>query len=209
MKLYAACLASYNSGRLYGAWIDASADADEMRDAIATMLRGSPCPNVTVTCPYCDGDGTQIVHNSENGDTREEPCATCAGSGEVPSAEEWAIHDYDGFPDMGEYPNLDDVAAYVELVEDNDSIDADDMKAIMGDFQTVEEAAEALRDSFSGIYSTFRDYADEAADEMISCRDAKPDSILARYFDYEAFARDLAFDMRVIDCPSGVAVFYA
>lgn len=206
MKLYAACLASYNSGRLYGEWIDASADADEMRDAIATMLRGSPCPNVTVDCPYCDGKG---FHNSENGNVHEEPCAHCKGAGTVPSAEEWAIHDYDSFPDMGEYPSLDDVAAYIALVEEHSHIDADDLKAIMADFQSVDEAAEALRDSFCGTYDTFREYADEAADESLAAHGIKDDSILSRYFDYEAFARDLAFDMRVIDCPSGVAVFYA
>lgn len=181
MKLYAACLASYNSGILHGAWIDASSDVDAMQDAINTMLRASPCPNVTVT-----HDGA-----------------------EVPSAEEYAIHDYDDFPNMGEYPALSDVAAYVELVEDHSEIDEGDLKAIMDDFKTVADASEALADKFAGIYDTFRDYADEVADETLAAHDIKDDSPLARYFDYEAFARDLAFDMNVIDCPSGVAVFYA
>lgn len=183
MKLYFACIASYNSGRLHGAWVDASSDVDEMKEAIDAMLRASPCPNV-------------MVEDPETGE-------------DVPSAEEWAVHDYDGFPNMGEYPSLEDVAAFVELTEDYDHIDADDLAKIIEDFSTIDEASEALRDDYCGIFDSFRDYADEAAEEMLSARDIKDDNPLARYFDYESFARDLAMDMRTVDVPSGVAVFYA
>lgn len=195
MKLYFACLASYSAGRLHGAWVEASSDVDEMQEAIATMLRASPCPNVTVTCPECEGT--------------DEDCTVCKGTGEVPSAEEWAVHDYDDFPNMGEYPSLDDVAAYVELTEDHSEIDAGDLKAIVDYYSTVSEANDALDDRFAGIFDTFRDYADESADENLAAHGIKDDSLLARYFDYDAWARDLELDMTVIDCPSGVAVFYA
>lgn len=43
-RIYAACLASYNSGRLHGAWIDANQDADDIRDQVAAMLAASPEP---------------------------------------------------------------------------------------------------------------------------------------------------------------------
>lgn len=183
MKLYFACLASYNNGRLHGAWIEASSDADEMQEQIDAMLRASPFPNV-------------MVEDPETGE-------------DVPSAEEWAVHDYDGFPNMGEYPSLDDVAAFVELTEEYDHIEPDDLQKIAEDFSTIDEASEALRDQFCGIYDSFRDYADEAADEMLAAHDVKDDNPLARYFDYESFVRDLSMDMHTIDVPSGVAVFYA
>lgn len=208
MKLYVACLASYNNGRLHGAWIDASSDVDEMQEEIAAMLRGSPYPNVMVDCPLCEGDGETTFHNSETGDTRRDKCPTCTGSGQVPSAEEWAVHDYDGFPNMGEYPSLEDIAAFVELTEEHDHIEPDDLAKIVADFSTVDEASEALQDQFCGIFDSFRDYADEAADDMLAAHDIKGDNPLARYFDYESFARDLGYDMRTIDVSSGVAVFY-
>lgn len=44
MRIYVACLASYNAGRLYGAWIDVSPDVSEMLESISTMLEGSPTP---------------------------------------------------------------------------------------------------------------------------------------------------------------------
>ena len=203
MKLYFACLASYNNGRLHGAWIDASSDVDEMQEEIAAMLRASPYPNVMVDCPECEGSG-EIEH--PNGKTSE--CPNCR-DGRVPSAEEWAVHDYDGFPNMGEYPSLEDVAAFVELTEEYDHIEPDDLSEIVADFSTVDEAAEALQDQLCGIYDSFRDYADDAADEMLSAHDIKDDNPLSRYFDYESFARDLSMDMRTINVSSGVAVFYA
>lgn len=41
--IYVACLASYNSGLLHGAWIWVE-DADDMRDATRAMLARSPAP---------------------------------------------------------------------------------------------------------------------------------------------------------------------
>ena len=45
--VYIACLASYNSGRLHGAWIDLEGDTDEedLQEAIAWVLATSPAPD--------------------------------------------------------------------------------------------------------------------------------------------------------------------
>lgn len=187
MRIYVACLASYNAGILHGRWIDASSDIDSMQAEIAAMLRASPCPNVTVRDP-------------ETGEN-------------VPSAEEYAVHDYDGVPStFGEYPGLDKIAAFVDLAEEFDHIDADDIAAIAANWHgDMEAAAEALRDNFAGVYPSFRDYADEAADEMIenvTCGDKVPQTLI-NYFDYAAWARDLALEMTAIDVSNGVAVFHS
>jgi antirestriction protein len=44
-RIYVACLASYNAGTLYGAWIDCNQDSDAIQDAIKTMLAKSPMLN--------------------------------------------------------------------------------------------------------------------------------------------------------------------
>lgn len=43
IKFYAADLAAYNNGRLHGAWITATNDAEEMQEAVNAMLAASPC----------------------------------------------------------------------------------------------------------------------------------------------------------------------
>jgi len=44
-----------------------------------------------------------------------------------------------------------------------------------------------FEDSFVGRYNTFKEYAEEMADEL-------GESTSTRYFDYDAFARDLGYD---------------
>lgn len=44
-RVYIACLAAYNSGKLHGRWIDADQDADDIRREVAEMLKASPEPN--------------------------------------------------------------------------------------------------------------------------------------------------------------------
>ncbi len=41
-RIYAACLASYNNGDLYGAWVDCDQDAEGINKEIKAMLKLSP-----------------------------------------------------------------------------------------------------------------------------------------------------------------------
>ena len=41
IRIYVACLASYNAGVLHGAWIDVSGDIDDMQEQINDMLTAS------------------------------------------------------------------------------------------------------------------------------------------------------------------------
>lgn len=41
-QIYVACLASYNNGKLHGAWIDASLCVDHIQDEINSILKSSP-----------------------------------------------------------------------------------------------------------------------------------------------------------------------
>jgi antirestriction protein len=41
-RIYVACLAAYNNGRLHGRWIDADQSVDDIRSEVQAMLAGSP-----------------------------------------------------------------------------------------------------------------------------------------------------------------------
>lgn len=212
MRIYVACLASYNNGVLHGRWIDAQSDADAMQEEVSAMLRESKFPNVTVACPECEGTGYassykpgQLCHK----------CKTCKSEGKVPSAEEFAIHDFDGLPSsMGEHCGLQAVADYVEFIEELTSDHcltedhAQDLaKAMLDNWHDLEQARSDI-ENYCGTHDTFRDYSDEAADEMLACHENLPD-IVSRYFDYDAWERDLAIEMTALELPNGVAVFHA
>jgi hypothetical protein len=44
-RIYLACLAAYNNGRLHGAWVDADQGADHIWNELRKMLRASPEPD--------------------------------------------------------------------------------------------------------------------------------------------------------------------
>lgn len=201
MRFYAACLASYNSGVLHGRWIDATDDVEEMQEEIAAMLRESRFPNVTVLCPECEG-------TAEN--DRTVTCDTCHNAGRIPSAEEWAIHDYEGMPStFGEFCGLQIIAGYVELVASLEDVAGDDASedlaaAMVENWHDVGQAKEAL-DGFITVCGSFRDYSDEVADDSLQ---GAPE-LARKYFDYEAFAHDLKLDYTVIELNNGLeAIFH-
>jgi len=125
----------------------------------------------------------------------------------IPGAEEWAIHDYEDMADLGEYPSLRRIAALAEFDEDHPEIPTGDLWRIVDHFcGDIEQAEDALDDRFVGIYESFRAYAEEHADEIILSN--IKDETVKRYFDYDAFARDLRMDHEVIETSEGVAIFH-
>lgn len=231
MRFYAACLASYNNGVLFGRWIDADSDVDVMAAEVSAMLRESPYPNVTVVAP--DGyekaaiaEGWSRVPHSgmfsgpvgspvriADYDDWKELCEVHGIAPlQVPSAEEWAAHDYEGLPSsFGEYSGLQPIADFVEMTESFDYLDSDDLAEIVDYFAKLDDAREALRDRFAGIYESFRDYSDETADEAIACLsgDSEIPDFLTNYFDYESYARDLALETTAVSVGSNVAIFHS
>lgn len=185
LKAYVACLASYSSGCLHGRWVDCTQGEDHIRDEIAAMLRESPCPNVTVDCPDCQGDAE---------------CQTCNGKGKVPSAEEWAVHDWDcdcGSVSLGEYPDVETVAELGEALQEHGAA----LLAWMANGNDLD--TERFREAYRGSWRSLEDYADELLDDM-GVFDNAP-AILRTYFDVDSFARDLELngDIWTAEDPDG------
>ena len=173
MRIYAACLASYNNGCLHGEWFDLEdySDKGELLEAIAEkVLRTSPYPNVTVTCTCCEGAG----------------CTQCNGLGEVPSAEEWAAHDWDGegLSGFGEYPDLAKVLEHVRLVSEHGEAWLAYVEHV-GEHYATEEGFEDAR---LGECESPEDWAEEFLTDT-GALESIPEN-LRYYFDFKAYARD-------------------
>lgn len=166
-RIYVACLASYNNGYLHGAWIDCDGkDASELQEEVNAILRTSKYPNVMV-----EYQGQQ-----------------------VPSAEEYAIHDSDGFRQLiSEYTSLENVAKLVELLESVDNPNA--LLAFINNYghqNDLDTVLASFEDAYYGEYDSELDYAYEFID-LVGYLDGMPEH-LQSYFDYESFARDLFMD---------------
>ena len=195
-RIYVACLASYNNGVLHGAWIDADQSAEEIQAKVGTMLRASRYPNV-LACPSCGSID------------RGPKCAPC-GRVRVPSAEEWAIHDFEGFAGikLSESESFETVAALAELAVEHGEAFAAWYDNETRDEDEVDEWAEQFQDAFAGTFRTVEEWAEEYAEDTGMLAEV-PES-LRRYFDFDSWARDarLGGDIWTADTSEGIAVFW-
>lgn len=126
-------------------------------------------------------------------------------------AEEFAIHDYSGFAgiNLGEYESIETVCAIGQAL---DEIDDDEAFAAWyenesRDFSDADSMVEAFRDAYQGTFSTLEDWASDYVEQTGMLEGVS--ETIARYFDFEAYARDcrLGGDIWTADVPGGVAVF--
>ncbi|WP_369933937.1 antirestriction protein ArdA [Xanthomonas tesorieronis] len=189
-RIYLACLASYNNGRLHGRWIDLDgANLDDVQGEIAAMLRESPYPNVTVECPECDGEGSLVSDGSTNPITVV-TCETCKGTGKVPSAEEWAVHDSEDLPAGFRDTEWPDLAKLIDRLEELEDL-TDDEREAFDAFAEVEEepSVETFRERYIGEFKSWADMAEHFVEESGLLSEV-PENF-ARYFDYESYGRDM------------------
>ena len=169
LRIYVACLASYNNGKLHGAWIDLDGcpTKEDLMIEILGMLDASPEPH----------------------------------------AEEWAIHDSEGFGDWrhGEHPDLSDLVALARLADEHGPIAVELMSHHCGD---IGEVREALEEHYAGTGDSVESWCEQFLDDTGQLN-GMPES-LRLYFDYEKYARDLDLsgDIYTIECDGEVHVFW-
>jgi antirestriction protein len=133
-------------------------------------------------------------------DIREAIAAMLSTSPE-PIAEEWAIHDYDDMPNLGEWPDLDTVAQVARGIAEH----GDAYRAWSAYDPQYHNDPDQFEDEYQGEYDTEEDFAEETVSEMYTEEELGP---LGAYIDYEKYARDLFVgDFYSIPSPSGVYVF--
>ncbi len=117
---------------------------------------------------------------------------------ESTGGEEWAIHDYDDCPNMGEHPDLEVLGVMADA--DDDTRDA--MAAWLANGCSLN----SFKNAFIGFYEDEEDYAYEYIQDHYDLDNMMGE--LSSYFDYEAFTKDLfCGGMTGIDTDSGFAVF--
>ena len=110
----------------------------------------------------------------------------------VSGAEEWAVHDYDEFPNLGEYPSIDDIIKVQEAIDEHGI-------AIVNGFienWSIEDL-EHIDDAFYGEYDSFTSFAQQTAEDTIE--GLNDNSTLARYFDWKSWEHDLSYDYAEVE----------
>ena len=102
----------------------------------------------------------------------------------IDDAEEWAIHDYEGFGSyrVSEYEGLESVAEIAEFIENYGALGAE----VLAYFSDIEEARTALDDNYHGCYTSLADYAQSFTEDT-----SEVPKHLEFYIDYERMGRDM------------------
>jgi len=105
-------------------------------------------------------------------------------SSPIANAEEWAIHDYEGFCGLrlSEYESIEKVAEMAEMIEEHG-----ESWAKFAEYEGIEYATlERFEEAYAGEWLSEEEFAEELASETMEIPQH-----LAFYIDYEKLARDL------------------
>lgn len=135
--------------------------------------------------------GKWIDCEGKDADTIREETKEMLKQSPEPDAEEWAIHDYEGFGSyrVEEGTSFDTIGTLAQAVQ-NSGHELDLITGVMQDRGLdVEEAIEYIDDNYCGEHEDFKAYAWDWLESS-----GELDSIpkhLQYYFDIEAYARDM------------------
>lgn len=100
-------------------------------------------------------------------------------------AEEYAIHDYEGFGShqLGEYEGLEHVHDLAVFIEEHGELGSELLNQLHGN---IDEATTAIEDNYCGCYSSLADYAQELTEQQ-----GDIPKHLEFYIDYERMGNDM------------------
>jgi len=101
----------------------------------------------------------------------------------IAQAEEWAIHDYEGFGGLSilEYEGIDRVAELAAFIAEHGELGAE----LANHFDDIEQARKALEESYHGSFESLADYVQCLTEDTTTIPEH-----LRFYIDWDAMARD-------------------
>ncbi|MDV8052960.1 antirestriction protein ArdA [Pseudomonas aeruginosa] len=159
-------------------------------------------PRIYVAClaAYNNGylHGAWIDADHDADEIREEIAAMLARS-PIEHAEEYAIHDYEGFEGVtiSEYAGIDTVARLGAFIAEHGALGAGLLEQFGGD---MDQAKSAFEDCYHGQFASLADYMEELTTESVTIPEA-----LRYYVDWQAMARDaeIGGDLFTIETAQG------
>lgn len=154
---------------------------------MATLAPETVTPRIYVACLAAYNNG--ILHGAWIDAAREtwalwDDVRDMLLASPVAGAEEWAIHDYEGFGGvrLEEYSGLERVSELASFVCEHGALGAALMEHHGGD---LDEAREDLENRHLGAYASLAEYIQEVTEETVTIPHR-----LRHYIDWQAMARD-------------------
>ena len=139
--------------------------------------------------------GVWIDATAELDDIQAQINSMLAASPE-PDAEEYAIHDYEGFDGyaLSEYEGINSAHEIALFIEEYSEFGG----ALLNHLGDLDDARRAAAESYCGCYESLADYAESLTEETTEI----PES-LRYYIDYERMARDMEMTCSRLNADTG------
>jgi antirestriction protein len=152
-----------------------------------TVTAATDAPRIYVACLAAYNNG--ILHGAWIGAAQEpwaiwDEVGRMLASSPIGGAEEYAIHDYEGFEGarVSEHAGLEQVADLAEFIGEHGKLGA----ALLDHYgDDLAEAREALAQRYHGCHASLADYVQELTEETTTIPEA-----LRFYIDWRAMAHD-------------------
>ena len=168
--------------------------------------KDAPPPRIYVACLASYNAGT--LHGAWI-DAAREPEAIMAdiqamlAASPEPGAEEWAIHDYEGFGGYGvsDHEDIATVSRLALLIEQHGALFA----GVLGHCGDIDEAERMMEECYQGEWDSVADYAENLTRDSHEIPD-----FLEYYIDWDRMARDMELggDVFTVESSKGVHVFW-
>lgn len=121
-------------------------------------------------------------------------------SSPIPDAEEWAIHDYEGFGEisLSEYESIESVISLANGIEEHGEL----FVKVYEYLNSYDEVIEMINDRYLGCYESVEDYAEEVTDLS-----GVPEH-LQYYIDFESMGRDMRLNGEIDAIEAGYRRVY-
>jgi len=165
-------------------------------------------PRIYVACLAAYNNGHlhgRWIDTTQDAEDIQSEIATVLSASPIPNAEEWAIHDFEGFEgaELSEYTSIETVIKIAGFVSEHGELGGKLLAHFGGDL----EDAEAAFEHYAGHHKSLADFAQELTEETTEIP-----SSLVYYIDYDAMARDMELNGDLFTIELGfedVHVFWA
>jgi len=144
-------------------------------------------PRIYVACLAAYNNG--YLHGAwidadQDADKIRDAIAAMLARSPIEDAEEYAIHDYEGFEGVtiSEYAGIDRVARIAAFIAEHGALGAGLLEQFSCD---MDQAETALQDYYHGQFASLADYMEELTTESVTIPEA-----LRYYVNWDAMARD-------------------
>jgi antirestriction protein len=150
------------------------------------------------------------IDADQGGEAIHAAIAAMLAASKEPIAEEWAIHDYEGFGglNLGEYESVDKIAEVAALLSEHGEMFGE-LVNHFGGLSCLDEAKRCMQEAYHGAFKSLEDYVYDFVEDCYGDSVKGLPDFIRNHLDYAGMAHDMEIsgDVFTIEHEGQVHIF--